>query len=254
MPEIALQIDQPANGATFVPAVAETTVQVAMSGTVLSTDHEPAPLFFVWYSSVDGELERATAITPSLSVGTHVITFTAKDQNDDGVAEEDLRALYESVVHIGAAGGAPPESEAPRVIHVFKAHMVAPTGGASLSISNPDLEAQAPVNWAELVAEGPPREYGGKSERYHAVNALRYRWLLLRVGDPVADTVEVDLRDGDALELFEADANRPTRLRFTGTLPGSLIVGDSYEVTLRVEHEDDPSIGDQVTLTVTMAA
>lgn len=254
MAEIDLQIGQPIHQAAFVAPGPATSVTVPMTGAVLSTAHQPAPLFFVWYSSLQGELDRAAAISPSLLVGTHVITFTAKDQDDAGVAQPDLKALYQSVTHIGAAGGAPPEVDSPCVIHVFAANMIEPAAGtANLSIANPVLEAQAPLQWANFD-KGPPPMFVGMSPEYHALNKIRYRWLFRRVGDPPSATIELDLQGGNALSLLEGEASKPSRLHYNGSLPGSLISGADYLVTLRVEHADDVSIGHEVTRTVTLNA
>lgn len=251
MPEIELRMDQPSHEASFAATGAATTVDVPLAGTVLSTGHEPAPLFFVWYSSLEDELSRAAVATVQLPVGSHVITFTAKDQNDQGVPQGQLKALYQSVIHIGAAGGPPPLVESPCVVHVLAANMVAPTAATpSLSRSSPVLEAQAPLQWANF----DNGSFSGMNPEYHAVNKLRYRWLFRRVGDPPGAQIELDLQNGAALALLPGDSSRPARLRFTGSLPGSLVVGASYVVTLRVEHLDDGGIAHAVARTVLLNA
>ncbi len=254
---ITMQIDRPSHQQSFVAMGAVSGVDVSLQGTILSTNHEPSPLFFKWYSSLDGELGITAILTATLAVGSHIVTFMAKDKSDEGVAPENLAALYKSVQHIGAAGGPPeppPPAEDPCVIHVFIANMLAPDSD-TLSKSNPDLEAQSSLQWANYVEHPAPEpaEYVGLNPQYHAVNKIRYRWFFRHVDDPPGLGTELDLEGGDALQLVPPDDDVEfPRLRYTGDLPHSLIRGERYTVTLRVENKDDDTEGHQISRTVTI--
>jgi hypothetical protein len=249
---VDLRIDQPSHEQVFVG-----TGDVTLRGQVLSTRHEPAPLFFKWYSSIDGEL--STANQAALTVGSHIITFTAQDKSDAGVPDEQLVALYQSIQHIGMAGGPPEVAEVPCVVHVFIANMLAPVPigpPPPLSREDPILEAQVPLQWANY--DPSSKTYDGLNPDYHKVNRIRYRWFLRRVGSPPGPLIELDLQDGDALQFIpssDAPGEEVPKLRYIETLPlPDTAVGESYSVTLRVEDLDDSTIGHQATREVTIAA
>ena len=253
MDVVDLRIDQPSHEQVFVG-----TGDVTLRGQVLSTRHEPAPLFFKWYSSIDGELSTANQAIASLTVGSHIITFTAQDKSDAGVPDDQLVALYQSIQHIGMAGGPPELAEIPCVVHVFIANMLTPVPigpPPPLSKSNPILEAQVPLQWANY--DSSSETYDGLNPDYHKVNRIRYRWFLRRIGPPPGPLIELDLQDGDALQFIpssDAPGEEVAKLRYIGTLPGTVVVGESYNVTLRVEDLDDSTVGHQVTREVTIAA
>jgi hypothetical protein len=251
---IGLVIQEPTHQQTFVGVGTETSVDVTLRGTITATTFPiPAALFRAWYSSLQGDVGHTDTVTVGLSVGSHILTFTAKDKSDMGVPPDQLANLYKSVQHIGAAGGPPnpsPANGAPCVIHVLIANMLAPgVGVTTLSRSNPVLEAQAPLQWATYD------QYVEPEPNYHAVNKVRYRWFLQRVS-PVGPVMELDVQGGNSLRLI-APSNAvapPPRLRYIGALPAALVTGVAYNLTLRVEHRDNNALGHQVTRVVTIVA
>jgi hypothetical protein len=255
--EIDMRIDQPDNQHVFIGTGTQPHVLVDFAGRALSSTHEPAPLFFTWYSSLESELGNATSLSNiPLHVGSHVITLMAKDKSDAGVPDNQLEALYKSVAHIGAAGGPPPPAPPgnPCVIHVLIANMLAPDSATTtLSRSNPLLEAQAPVQWANYVS-GPSPGYEGLNPEYHAVNKIRYRWFLQRTHPTPGPEFELDLQAYVATEIIPAaSASEASRLRYIGDL-SSVAVGEKYSVRLRVEDKENSSVGHQAVRTVTIEA
>jgi hypothetical protein len=250
---ISLAIQAPSNGSTVVAAGTATTVAVTLRGSIVATTFpNPAALTRTWYSSLQSELGRADVVNASLAAGSHIVTYTVKDKNDSGVPPAQLAALYQSVEHIGTAGGPPnppPASGPPCVIHVFAANMVAPAPTTTtLSMATPMLEAQAPLQWAQFPALTQP------DPNYHAVNRLRYRWIFRRVS-PAGSPVELNTQGGAALKLLAANGTIPVaRLHYTGSLPNTLVVGQAYTVTLRVEDLQNSAVGHEVTRTVTLVA
>ena len=99
--------------------------------------------------------------------------------------------------------------------------------------------------------------YPERDPAYHAVNKVRYRWFFTRV-NPVGPPIELDVQGGNAMTLIPPhDAplpkvDPPPRLRYAGPLPASLVVGEEYMLTLRVEHADVPSQGHEVARKVTI--
>jgi hypothetical protein len=120
----------------------------------------------------------------------------------------------------------------------------------TLSKSAPVLEAQAPLQWATYPA------YTAKNPDYHAVNKVQYRWLFRPVATPPSSNVELDLAGDTLLQLIPpATSGEVPRLRYTGSLPDSLVtVGNSYIVTLRVQELGTNAMGHEVARTVTMTA
>jgi hypothetical protein len=259
-----LQINQPAHGQVFVGVGAATSAGVPLSGSIVATSFpNPAALFRKWYSSLVSDpagIGASDALTAQLAVGSHTLTYTVKDQNDDGVPAAQLEALFQSVEHIGAAGGPPdppPASGPPCVVHVLIANLLAPANNVNVSKANAVLEAQAPLQWGKFAANAAA--YPEPDPAYHAVNKLRYRWFFTRLNPPGAP-VELDVQGGDAMTLIPPHdtplpkVDPPPRLRYSGPLPASLVVGQQYTLTLRVEHRDDPAQGHTMTRTVTVVA
>lgn len=250
---ISLAIQEPPNGATFVAAGTATTVGVTLRGAIVATSFpDPAALHRTWYSSLQGDVGRADVVSATLAVGSHILTYTAKDKDDATVPQNQLADLYRSVEHMGAAGGPPnppPASGPPCVVHVFVANMVAPAPATTtLSVAAPVLEAQAPIQWAQFP------DFLQPDPVYQAVNRVRYRWIFRRVS-PAGGPIELNTQNGAALRLLPSDGTVPvSRLRYTGTLPGTLVVGQAYTVTLRVEDLQNSAVGHEVTRTVTVVA
>jgi hypothetical protein len=260
--EVQLRINVPATQETTFAAVgAQTSVSVTLTGEVLSSGH--GTLYLKWYSSLESELAftqmlesdpRTWTIAPALPVGSHIITLTAQDKSDQGLDPADLGDLYKSMEHIGSAGGPPPPlplTGAPRIVHVLVANMVSPAPSTlTLSKSTPLLEAQAPLQWATYPA------YTDKDPDYHAVNRVQYRWFFRPVATPPSSNVELDLAGDTLLQLMPpAAADEVPRLRYTGSLPDSLVtVGNSYIVTLRVQELGTAALGHEVSRAVTIIA
>jgi hypothetical protein len=227
---VGLEILEPSNGANVVG-----TKSVRLRGRVLTSGH--GTLFYKWYSNLvlpppptgdnpDTSLNRAATsaldFTPTLHVGSQVITFTARD-----VAGDKPEQLA-NVKHSGMAGGPPvvpppPGVPPPCLIHVLFAEVLKPAAGASLSKANATLEAKAPPLWADA-------EYQAK------VNKLRFRWRFEPTGLPA----------GRALVDFVPGATTFDKEKFvlgyTGQLPPALQAGTAYALRLRVERADNAAI------------
>ena len=251
---ISLVIHTPTHEQSFVGTGAVTSIDVTLQGEITATAFpNPAALFRTWYSSLQGSIGHTDTVTVGLQVGSHIVTYMAKDQSEEGVPPAQLADLYKGVQHIGAAGGAPeppPANGDPCVVHVLLANMLAPGAGVTtLSKSNAVLEAQAPVQWAKYD------QYTELDPSYHAVNKLRYRWLFQRLSPP-QPVIELEVQGGKALRLIAPSDTvaPPPRLRFTGALPATLTIGATYAVTLRVEHQDNSALGHQIARVVTLGA
>lgn len=250
---ITLEIEQPGHGQVFVGAGAATTANVALKGRIVATTFgNPPGLFRKWYSSLGQDvLGTSDQLVAPLAVGSHTITYTVKDKNEDGVPPAQLEALFKSVAHIGATGGPPdpaPADGRPCVVHVLIANLVAPLNGANLGKANPVLEAQAPLQWGKYVDGAAV--YPERDPAYAAVNKVRYRWFFTRVNPP-GTRVELDVQGGNAMVLVPpASGGEVPRLRYSGGLPPAVVVGQQYVVTLRVEHADDAALGHEMARTV----
>jgi hypothetical protein len=260
---IELSILEPVHGQIFVAAAA-TTVSVPLRGEIVATTSpNPEALFRKWYSSLaDEPVGTADQTTAHLMVGSHTITYSVMDKNDDGVPLSQLEALYKSVEHIGAAGGPPdppPADEKPCVVHVLAANIVTPSDppgppNPTLSKVNATLEAQAPLQWGKYVANAPSFEE--RDPAYHKVNKVRYRWFFTRL-NPAGLRIELDVQGGNAMTLIQPrndppKVDPPPRLRYVGPLPAALVVNQQYTLTLRVEHADFPDQGHEMSRTVTI--
>ena len=99
------------------------------------------------------------------------------------------------------------------------------------------------MQWGKYVENA--QAYPERDPAYHAVNKVRYRWFFTRV-NPVGPPIEPDVQGGNGMTLIPPHDTPlpkvapPPRLRYTGALPASLIVGQEYMLTLRVEHADMP--------------
>ena len=250
---IGLEIQQPLHEQVVVGAGVATTANVALQGRIVATTFgNPAGLFRKWYSSLGKDvLGTSDQLVAALAVGSHTVTYTAKDKNEDGVPPAQLEALFKSVEHIGATGGPPdppPADGRPCVVHVLIANPLAPANGANLSKTNAVLEAQAPLQWGKYVDGAAV--YAERDPAYAAVNKVRYRWFFTRVNPPGA-RIELDVQGGNAMVLVPPASNGELpRLRYSGGLPSAVVVGQQYVVTLRVEHADDATLGHEATRTV----
>lgn len=240
---VSLAIVEPQNGQRFLGAEAS---NVSLRGRVDSSGH--GALYYKWYSNLadvlNGSSDNPLDFAKPLAVGSHVLTFTAKDVPGDGLS--DLQAVR----HAGMSGGPPePDVEAPCVVHVFAAGIIAPAEGAALSRSNSTLAAVAPSQWGTKNAATGLYE---RNPEYHKVNEIRYRWRFQPSGPP-------DDRAGGELALGEeqlafgpgAGASDPMVLSYQGPLPTALDTGN-YTLTLRVEDMGDPTTGNETSLVVVL--
>lgn len=232
--------------------------KVRLRGNVLSTGHRP--LFFKWYSSLNipsdpnnPALKDLTNNPPqnpldfetSLKVGSHVLTFTAKDVPSDSL--NNLKTAQDA----GMAGGPPPAAKTPCLIHLFLASMIAPNPIAptpTLSKASSLLEAEAPVQWGRKkeginIYEPNPD--------YHQINQIRYRWRFTPLGTP-AGRPSADLVPTGEQLTFDPTGAVPL-VRYQGALPGVLAIGN-YTLTLRVEDIKDSSVGHEISRNVVITA
>ncbi len=187
----------------------------------------PGGLFRKWYSSLGKDvLGKSDQLVAPLAVGSHTITYTVKDKNEDGVPPAQLEALFKSVEHIGATGGPPdppPADGRPCVVHVLIANILAPLNGANLGPNGVVLEAQAPLQWGKYVQGAAV--YPERDPAYAAVNKVRYRWFFTGINPPRA-RIELDVQGGNAMVLVPpaSDGELP-RLRYSGGLPPGVAAG-----------------------------
>jgi len=263
---ISLAIRQPVHAQSFVATGAATTVTVPLRAEIVATTAAaPAALFRKWYSNLAAEpLGALDQINAVLSVGSHTITYTVKDKNEDGVLPAQLEPLFKSIEHFGATGGPPvppPADGKPCVIHVLVANLLTPVNLGNLSKASAVLEAEAPLPWGKYVKDA--FVYPERDPNYHATNKVRYRWFFRRIA-PAGPVLELDVQGGNAMTLIPPHpasaapplpkVDPPPRLRYSGALPAAVVVGQQYSVTLRVEHADTPAQGHEVSRTVTIVA
>ena len=242
---VHLEILEPLNGQRVAGSA-----PVRFRGRVLSSGHPP--LFYKWYSSLHAptDVTQVAMNTPAddpfdfsrtPGVGSHVVTFAAKDVAGDAPA--DLKA----VVHAGMAGG-PVVAEHPCIFHVFLSRIATPeASGAILSKASSTLEAIAPVKWGRLI--GSTGNYEPDPD-YHGVNRLTFRWRFQPDGAP-SGRHAADLVPSQAQLTFVLVDSEP-RLRYQGPLPALLDTGN-YLLTLRVEDREDLLFGHETTKAVIIA-
>jgi hypothetical protein len=220
--EVSLEILEPANNANVVG-----TNSVRLRGRQVSTGH--SALFFKWYSSQvappSGSTDASIRVpaggtdfdmTVALPVGTQVITFTAKDQPGESVAE------MQNVLDAGMAGG-PPAATAPCMIHVVRAGLLLPLAGATVSKAAATLELEAPPQWEDAS--------------FQEINQISFRFRFTPAGAPAGRPSA----DFTPTLVFDNDPP-PAVLRFVGALPAGLGTGN-YQLTLLAEKSgDNPAV------------
>jgi len=262
MSTVSLQILSPAHNTTFVSAAADT---VNLRGEV--TQATSGTLYYKWYSSLNNPAginspqdaakaalnwpnHNALALTVPLAVGSHILTFTAKDVEGESLA--DLQA-----VQLAAVAGGPPKAQQPCLIHVFRATMITAPGSPAplpLGQGNAVLMAEAPLKWSKKDAQG---NFVWDDE-YHAINRIRYRWRFEpgAGGPPIAGLPALNASDGEIaafqshLQFQPIGNDHPPYLRYQGSLPTALQVNTIYRLVLRVEDTQPPHTGDEAWLPV----
>jgi hypothetical protein len=255
MAAINLEILEPANGTVLTG-----TGAVHFRGRVV--EPAPVPLFFKWYASLEAPAPPGSPLpggttldfNATLSVGTHVVTLSAKDKLGDD--ESSLKAVQNG----GMAGGPASESNPrPCLVTVLQAEMVRPLAGATLSKAASQLVAIAPRHWGQPANLGPPLPPPPityvVNQKYHAVNRVKYIWRFTPVGAPpgratanFTPTLNQLSFDGQ----FALAGNRPAVI-FNGALPAALGTG-AYQVTLRLEDTGNPAVAHEVSRNVTLVA
>jgi hypothetical protein len=223
MSGLSLQILQPAHGAAF-PSGSPITLKGALTGS-------GAGLFYKWFSSLNA---AATASHPELNTadhsatmlnwsaplpefGSHVLVLAATDQ--DGIDLPSIKAVTRSAM----AGGAPPASPAPCVIHRLVPQIRTPAAdGLTLSKASTTLELLAPIRWAKEDPAHPGTWIADAD--YQAVHGIALAFHLAPAGAPdPAHTADIPLTLG-TLPFFRADDH--TWFRWTGALPSNLGTGN----------------------------
>jgi len=114
------------------------------------------------------------------------------------------------------------------VIHVFKANILDPQNGASVSRANLVLFAEAPSVWSD--------------DHYHAYNRLGYRWLLEPTGAPTGrPTFDSGKLTRQQVSFFDGDGTKLPRVSYQPGL--SVQVTGNYKITLSVEDALGQGIG-----------
>lgn len=252
MGKVALTILEPQDGQRFTESVLENNVWVAkvrLRGGVPPPGH--GQLYYRWYSGIEDALNAASStaaeIDASLTVGSHVLTFSAKD-----VPGESLEAI-QTVKEAGMAGGpprggGPPDAkDPPCVVHVYIATIVAPAEKASLSKGDSTLIAVAPKQWGRPVDfddldkgyEPNPDYHGDDAQQKVRINKIRYRWRFRPSGAPEGRPARDLVPSVGQLTFLEYPAESGQMVvRYRGALPAELGTG-AYTLALRVEELDE---------------
>jgi hypothetical protein len=206
-------------------------------------------LYLKWYSSLNTNEDHNYAIHTAkydpahpqqdsfsfpLTVGSQVITFTAKD-----VEPDDLASLRQ-VELAGMTGGPPkPERKDSCVIHVLIAEIVKPLDNETVideDVNNLELIARCPFLWGD--------------EKYNKnINQLEYHWSLATVNDPDIPVWE----SSPSSKNFIWEDEKPTELKYEKTGFRDLVLpGNDYRLTLRVIDTSPPSADtyDEETITI----
>jgi hypothetical protein len=270
MSVVSLAIVEPHDGQRFLGAEAS---DVRLRGRVDSSGH--GSLYYKWYSGLadvlNGASDNPFDFTKPLAVGSHVLTFTAKDVPGDTLA--DLQVVR----HAGMAGGPPPpeETDTPGelpepsscVVHVFVATMVEPpdhaTSSTTLDRASSSLTAVAPSQWGKLIDLEDPAQGYELNPEYHGdeeagkvpVNKIQYRWRFQPSGPPEGRP-EGDLVPAKEDLTFSTHPEDDDLMvvTYNGPLaePPTALDAGNYTLTLRVEDQDDPATGHETSLAVVL--
>lgn len=167
---IELRIHTPTHRRAF-----EGNATVRFRGRVMlpkSLAANPPRLYYRWYSSLDpatapgryaitqpalDAADPSPAFKQLMPLGSQVITFAVSDQATE--TDDSFKAMQHGAVAGGALG------THACVIHVFRATILAPRVGQTVSAAGLVLKAQAPWAW--------------ESADYQIINRLAYRWSIV---------------------------------------------------------------------------
>jgi hypothetical protein len=258
MAAVELEIQDPTHEERFVPAGTASNdtrrLPVAFRGAVSVDEPKPSDegdptLFFKWYSTLHapppdddqdpgkyplnplpdiGDAEQVSHFERNLGLGTHVLTFTAKDRPGD--SRDDLVA----VEHAGMTGGA--EGDHACVITVLAAQILeAPRVKTTSGQREVVLVGRAPARWAKNTGNDDEPAYE-LDDDYHGHNTVGYRWML--IPEDETDPAEWNPQPHDEALVFDIDRDGQPLLRFTADLPDGLSAG-RCRVVLRVKDVSD---------------
>ena len=253
MSVITLKISKPEHQQTFIGSA---QAKVKFKGKV--DPKYAGKLFYKWYSSCSKAPLGNTLdfeANPELTVGSHIICFTAKDQQLD-----DLKSLL-AVKDSGMAGGQPIEGvldPEPCVIHVFIAKMLWEQSVQDrinrkeiIVLNRKDivLRAQAPLIWGckkdKSTFYEPNPDYHNKK-----INRIQYCWKFVPSGAPPGrSSLIIKPAPKDVtFSFYAADKSTPNIVtpcvEYKGNLVGKIGMG-KYRLTLRVEDLKDIKQGDE---------
>lgn len=231
---IELRIESPTHRQAF-----EGNVAVTFRGQVTlppSLAANPPRLYYRWYSSLDpataqdryaitqpplDSADPVPAFEQLMQLGSQVITFAVSDQATE--TDDSFKAMQHGAVTGGKLG------EHACVIHVFRATILAPRDGQTLSAEGLVLKAQAPWAW--------------QSDAYQHINRLAYRWSVLPAGAWSGSPSFVSPKLGKSKLHFD-DADQS--VSYTPPLPSGphvpAFVG-AYQIKLEVLDRRHPEIG-----------
>lgn len=230
---IELHIEAPSHIQPFVGSD-----EVEFRGRVtLPSWHGPPPrLYYRWYSSLDPAVREgryaftqpaldAPAPSPALKqlmpLGSQIITFAVSDQATE--SDDAFKAMQHGAATGGALGAQACE------IHVFRATILVPGDGQTLSAAGLALKAQAPWAW--------------QSASYQSTNRLAYRWSILPDGASPGRPSFVSPKLGPGeLRFNDADQSVSYKPALPSGPQDPALVGP-YHIKLEVLDSSQPEIG-----------
>jgi hypothetical protein len=235
---VELKIVKPQHNA-FVKCGDLVTLQGAISGETSKI------LYYRWYSgfikntkkdhySVNDkdilQLKESSAIQATVVViGSHPVYLMASDS-----PSETADAL-KNMKFCSITGGS--DGQAPCVIHVLNANILAPNNNETVFHNKLILKAEAPTLWTD--------------EKYQKYNRLSYRWELHPVGEPLErpdfDSGILGIKSENF--SFESLPNTLPCTFFTVSLPDT--ARGKYEIVLSVGDKDGKETPVQSKITVT---
>lgn len=241
MTAIQLKIFEPVHDSGYRPD-SQNSLVVNFRGAVIDLPEglENEPLYYRWYSSMNPAVaENRYALenlndnpltdpeqpfSKELGVGSHAITFSVSDRKDQ--TNNDMKAIRHGGV-VGGTGnpGTNDPADGRCVIHVFKAGIIAPAAGATLS-RRCTLIAECPLLWWRIKSDGG-HEFNAD---YQKINRLKYSWKF----EGENYSFEPEMPDN---KEFAYDKETFPSISHTVDLPEKM-PGGEYILTLYVEDKD----------------